>query len=77
MTKTVQPPKPTEPANPDRLSIGVSETDDFNLRAAVVLSGPFATNAIALNKFARGTTGEVDLDKLERFPFNLAHTRRL
>jgi len=64
MTKKTMPPKPSEPANPDRLSIGVREGDDFNLRAAEVLSGPFATNAIALNKFSIGATGMVDLDKL-------------
>jgi hypothetical protein len=29
-----------------------------------VLSGPFATNATALNRFTRGTIGEVSLDKM-------------
>lgn len=61
---TKPPPKPSEPVKSDTLTIGVHEGYDVDLRAAEVLSGPFATNAIALNRFARGTTGEVSLDKL-------------
>lgn len=64
MSQTKPPPKPSEPVKTDTLTIGVREGDDVDLRAAEVLSGPFATNAMALSKFARGTTGEVSLDKL-------------
>lgn len=64
MSETELPPKPTKAPDPDRLTIGVQEGDDVNLRTAKVLCGPFATNAIALNRFARGTIGAVDLDKL-------------
>ncbi len=64
MTETKPPPQPTVPPDPDRLTIGVREGDDVNLRSAEILSGPFATNAMALSRFARGSTGTVDLDKL-------------
>jgi hypothetical protein len=64
MTETKPPPQPAVPPDPDRLTIGVREGDDVNLRSAEILSGPFATNAMALNRFARGSTGLVDLDKL-------------
>jgi hypothetical protein len=64
MQKTKPPPMPSEPAKTVTLTIGVREGDDLNLRAAEVLSGPFATNAMALNRFTRGTIGEVSLDKL-------------
>jgi hypothetical protein len=64
MPQTKPPPQPTEPVKTDTLTIGVREGDDVDLRTAEVLSGPFATNAMALNRFARGTTGEVSLDKL-------------
>ncbi|WP_421695013.1 hypothetical protein [Aestuariivirga sp.] len=64
MSQTKSPPKPSEPVKTDTLTIGVREGDDVDLRSAEVLSGPFATNAMALNRFARGTTGDVSLDKL-------------
>ncbi len=64
MSQTKPPPKPSEPVKTDTLTIGVREGDDVDLRAAEALSGPFATNAMALNRFARGTTGDVSLDKL-------------
>ena len=64
MPETKPPPKLSEPVKTDTLTIGVREGDDVDLRAAEVLSGPFATNAMALSRFARGTTGEVSLDKL-------------
>lgn len=64
MSESKQPPQPAEAPDPDRLTIAVQEGEDVNLRSAKVLSGPFATNAMALNRFARGSTGTVDLDKL-------------
>jgi hypothetical protein len=64
MSETKPPPQPAKAPDPDRLTIGIQEGDDVNLRSAEVLSGPFATNALALNRFARSTTGAVDLDKL-------------
>jgi hypothetical protein len=64
MSETKPPPQPAEAPDPDRLTIGVQEGEDVNLRSAKFLSGPHATNAIALNRFARSTTGAVDLDKL-------------
>lgn len=64
MSETKPPLQPAEAPDPDRLTMGVKEREDVNLRSAKVLSGPFATNAIALLGFTRSTEGVFDLDKL-------------
>ena len=64
MRKPERNPKPSETPNTETVTIAIKEGDDAELRTAEAVAGPFISNGFAVSKFARGTIGDVSLDKL-------------
>ncbi len=60
MSKTPSSSKPSSAAqNPDAVVIPVYPGEDPDVNAAKILTGPYVTNAFAIKRFAKGTTGEM------------------